>query len=279
MKKIISLVLALVMVSAVAVGCGCKHEWADADCTTPKICKLCSLAEGEPAGHNWLDATCTAAKVCKNCDATEGEALGHDWQEATTEAPTTCARCKVTEGSKIDTDPRFTTESTKEFYGKWTCDVDLPAEIVNLTGYMDSLPSTMTMEFGKAGELKLDFHLNDYDGFIAVMKTYTKDVLIDSISGGYQLSADELDALMIDYYDLTVDEYVDSYIDSIDFDDLFDYFIADMVYYVGQNGLYTADSWYDEFECSEYTFDGDTLIIDEEYIEEGKPLVWKKVID
>ena len=145
--KFISLILVAVMLLSLLTACGCKHEWTEATCTTPKTCSLCSKTEGEAPGHKWLDATCTAAKTCKNCDATEGDALGHDWAEATTEAPTTCTRCKVTEGTKINTDPRFTTESTKEFYGKWTCDTSLTGELLEMDGYIDELPCTLSYDF------------------------------------------------------------------------------------------------------------------------------------
>ena len=50
MKKLISFVLALVMVFSMAA-CGCNHQWQDATCTAPKTCGKCGETDGEPAGH------------------------------------------------------------------------------------------------------------------------------------------------------------------------------------------------------------------------------------
>ncbi|MBQ2729543.1 MAG: hypothetical protein IJF69_02075 [Clostridia bacterium] len=279
MKKIISLLIALVIVAAVAAGCGCKHEWKEADCTTPKTCSLCSVTEGEAAGHKWLDATCTAAKSCKNCDATEGEALGHDWQDATTEAPTTCARCKVTEGSKIETDPRFTTASTKEFYGKWSCEVVFTAEMLGMEDYIENVPATIIVEFKNAGEFITDVKIHDQDAFMDALGEFTKDYTYYTL---YLQGYDEAtaDQAMLDFYGMTMDEYIEAYLAEISLGDIFGAFVSEQVYYVGQNGIYSAPSWYDEFEPSEYTIEDDTLIINEITLEEeGEPLVFKKVVE
>ena len=77
MKKVaFSLLLALLSLLALS-GCGCSHEWAEADCLTPKSCKLCQKTEGEALGHKWQDATCTSPKNCAICALTEGDPLPH----------------------------------------------------------------------------------------------------------------------------------------------------------------------------------------------------------
>lgn len=277
--KILSLAMALALLLCIFSACGCKHEWTAADCTTPKTCSLCKETEGDALGHKWLEATCTAAKSCKNCDTTEGDPLGHDWVEATTEAPTTCTRCKVTEGKKIETDPRFTTESTKEFYGTWTCDVVLTGEMLGLEGYIDELPCTLSYNFENDGDVIADIELEDYFAFIEVIKKITKDSLVSAfISEGVPEA--QIDEAMVSAYGMTLDEYVNEYVDSIDMDEIFGMFTSDWVYYVGQNGIYMSESWYSEFECSEYTIDGDTLVIETDTLEEGgEPLQWKRVIE
>ena len=82
------------------VPCGCEdgyHDWAEATCTEPKICKICGKTEGEALGHNYEDmagtarvATCTepgkeADRRCSRCDeVTDGKTIpasGHDWGE------------------------------------------------------------------------------------------------------------------------------------------------------------------------------------------------------
>jgi len=100
MKKLTLILLSLLMVFALA-SCGNKcdhtydnacdatcnecgetrevgaHDFAAADCDTPKTCKNCGVTEGEALGHTWLDADCETAKTCSVCGATDGTALGH----------------------------------------------------------------------------------------------------------------------------------------------------------------------------------------------------------
>ncbi len=71
------------------------HDWAAADCTTPKTCKTCGATDGNANGHDWewvVDEEATCGKdgkkheECKNCDAKQSEntkidATGkHEWE-------------------------------------------------------------------------------------------------------------------------------------------------------------------------------------------------------
>ncbi len=100
MKKIVIATL-LVVTMLVMAGCFCKHEWVDADCTTPKTCSRCEETEGAPLGHTWMAATCEDPKTCEECGETEGEALPHNFADATCDAPKTCIDCGTTEGEAL----------------------------------------------------------------------------------------------------------------------------------------------------------------------------------
>ncbi len=276
--KVLTVALATATLTLIFSSCGCKHEWIDATCTTPKTCSLCQEIEGEANGHNWLDATCTAAKSCKNCDTTEGEALGHDWLEATTEDPITCSRCKVTEGTRLITDPRFTTASTKEFYGKWQCETILPSEYLEELGIAGAeLPVTVLLEFTNVGDMKVRIEFENVNDILNIIADYSRTLIYNEFTA-MGISEEQADEAMLSVYGMTIDEYIDQTLDSFDLDFVLDQFKTDEVYYVGQNGIYSADSWYGEFEPSEYTFEGDTLTIDElKMIEDSEPLVFTKV--
>ena len=118
MKKILAVLLVLAM-TFVFFGCGaekdssgssdskkdnevkttvCSHEWAEADCTTPKTCTACGATEGEASGHTWKDADCENPKTCEACSVTDGEAMGHTWAEADCTTPKTCTVCGATDG-------------------------------------------------------------------------------------------------------------------------------------------------------------------------------------
>lgn len=296
---IVVLALALVMILA---ACGCKHEWVEANCNNPKTCSLCKAPEGAPLGHSWAAATCTAPKTCEVCNATDGEAKGHiwedatclipakcsvchetkgepkshNWEEATTDAPKTCVDCQVTEGTRIITDPRFTTASTKKLQGHWSCEVVFTGEMLGTSGYIDELPTTLHYTFGNAGELNAEVELHDVFAFKNALKKMTADTLYTQYDH-YGYSKNAADADMKATNGMTVTEYADAYIEGIDLDTLFGQFAMDMVYYVGENGIYVALSWYNEFECSAYTLENDVLIIENDVLEEGgEPLQWKR---
>ena len=44
MKRAMIMILVLAL-SVCLAACGCKHEWQEATCTTPKTCKLCHATE------------------------------------------------------------------------------------------------------------------------------------------------------------------------------------------------------------------------------------------
>lgn len=276
MKKYVCLIAVLALCVTLLAGCGCKHEWMAANCTDPKTCELCGLTEGEAKGHNWEEATCIIPKKCSLCHATEGEALSHNWAEATTEAPKTCTNCQATEGTAIQTDPRFTTAATQHLHGTWTCDVVLTGEMLGLPGYFESLPCTLIYKFGKAGEATLTVELHDNLAFLEELKRFTTDLMIETMAA-QGIPQSQLDAAMQEAYGMTLSEYVDITVESIDKDEIFEGFTSDGVYYVGQNGIYMSESWYDEFECSEYTLEDGVLTIEQTTLEEdGEPLQWTK---
>lgn len=97
-------------------GCGCQHQWEEANCTQPKTCVKCGQTEGEPLTHQvseWTEqtpSTCTEAGmetgVCTMCGQTVEQELplaDHtpgEWQvktEPTASAPgvrvKTCTVC------------------------------------------------------------------------------------------------------------------------------------------------------------------------------------------
>ena len=80
------------------------HDFAPADCTNPKTCKVCGATEGEPLGHDWKAADCTNPKTCTRCGKTVGKALGHDWKAADCTNPRTCKVCGATEGEALGHD-------------------------------------------------------------------------------------------------------------------------------------------------------------------------------
>ena len=118
MKRMITTALCLVLLLAalplaVSAEGECDingHDFADATCTSAKVCKICGVEEGEPLGHDWQAATCTKPKTCKRCKLTEGKSNGHEMLPANCTYPKRCKNC-----NKIVGDPLKHTE------GKTSC--------------------------------------------------------------------------------------------------------------------------------------------------------------
>lgn len=104
MKRKITTILLLGIVTVALTGCQCKHAWQDATCTSPKICTKCGEIEGEALGHAWQDATCETARTCTVCGETEGVPLNHNWTEQTCTMPKTCTFCGATTGEALGHD-------------------------------------------------------------------------------------------------------------------------------------------------------------------------------
>ena len=290
MKKKLTVLLLVLTCLALLAGCGCEHEWAEADCVNPKHCTLCEETEGDPLGHVWMAATCEAPKTCevcaatdgdpkghswvdasceepKHCDVcalTEGEALGHTWMEVTTEAPMTCETCAATEGEKINTDPRFTTAQTKDIQGKWSCLVQLTGEMMGIEDFPGTLDCYMILNFTNDGEMGFAVEIANQASFMESMVAYTLDVTYQEFAAA-GIDKATADAAMVETYGMTTEEYIRQQLEAMDFNAMFESIFAELdiggVYYVEDGQLYVGDSWNSAMYPSDFTLDGDTLSI------------------
>ena len=82
---------------------GHKYD-GNVSCSDAAVCTVCGFDnDGAAIGHDWADATCTDPKMCKRegCGETEGEPLGHNMSVGDCIAPSTCSRCGHVEGEKL----------------------------------------------------------------------------------------------------------------------------------------------------------------------------------
>ncbi len=78
------------------------HDYADADCTTPRICKRCGARAGQSLGHAYTGTpSCTEPQTCSRCGQSGGTVLGHDYSDATCYEPKRCGRCGVIAGTAL----------------------------------------------------------------------------------------------------------------------------------------------------------------------------------
>ena len=89
MKKLTSLFLALLLLLGLL---GCQQKMTDAT-TTANVTPVPTTTAG--CKHVYADADCTNPKKCILCGNIRGNALGHDYQNGT------CARCNETDASYV----------------------------------------------------------------------------------------------------------------------------------------------------------------------------------
>ena len=130
MKKHFLLISILTLCIVLLSACGCRHEWTNTTCDTPKTCSLCGKTEGEALGHTWQNAGCSAPKTCTTCGETEGNALGHSWSEATCQSPRTCSVCAATEGDAIG-----------HTFSNWLIDGDTMHRTCSVCAASESVPA------------------------------------------------------------------------------------------------------------------------------------------
>lgn len=286
---ILALVLVLVL-SLALTGCSkpCEHEWEDANCEDPKTCELCDETEGAPLGHTWKAATCNAAKTCETCgkvdgeplghtwvDATcedpktcsackteEGEALGHTWVDATTEAPKTCSTCQATEGDPIDVDDRFVTSECEALFGSWSGTITQTSADFGMEDDSYSMTATMTMTFGNDGTLT-EKYVYEKDSYMTFMRYYLAEMAYASMEAeGFD--RDTADAAFVSVYGMNITEYVDTTLDALTEEDLAEEYTG--VYYIEDDTFYCGLDWTDDDMYGyEFTLEGNTLTLDEEY--------------
>lgn len=296
-KKITALLPALICVLALT-GCQCNHEWDEANCQTPKTCRICQqtegtvlghdwqaatcqepmtcavcgLAQGEPLSHSWEDATCASPRRCSYCGLTSGEALSeHTWQDATTETPKTCAVCGITEGERIITDARFTTDNNRALFGCWQGSMTLSGTDLSLEGYVDQVACTVTLCFGPDGSLDLMLDFQDKEAFLAQLYQGTQEQIYQQLDQ-LGLSREESDQVFADRYGQTLEEYAPTVWEGVDWDAMIAAHCAEYVYYAEDYLIFTARSWQDTFAENGCILSGESLTIPNAYIAAGQTL-------
>lgn len=301
MKRLISILL-LVLCVAMFAGCQCEHTWVEASCEvpktcsecqetdgaplghswlsatceTPKTCEVCGVKQGEAAGHDWVEATCTAPRHCQVCELTEGAVLEHEWQKATTEKPMTCATCGTTEGERIITDARFTTAANEPVFGAWETEMTMTGEELEMAEYVEEVPFIATLQFGEAGDLSMHMRFKDLDAFLVELNANTVELMYQQFED-MDIGREEADEAFESTYGMTVTEYAESIWAVVNWDNLFDVYAANYVYYIDGDQIHMADSWDGEFVSSTLTLDGDKMTIVDSELSGGTVLELTRV--
>lgn len=283
MKKRLTLIALVLVFALVLTACGCKHEtwneancetpktcadcgetegaplghtWAAANCETAKTCETCGKTEGEALGHAWVDADCENPKTCSNCNLVEGEALGHAWTEATTEAPKTCDNCGLTEGERIVTDSRFTTAATAAVQGKWISTAEATGEMMGEPNFDGSITFSIVVELHNDGKMVMYTQIED----LSALHGYLMEAMYKEFAA-QGLDKAAADAALKQSTGMTMEQYIDYVLETLDFNALLGSINFNGVYYVADDKLYSALSWEAEMTGEGIIVTEDTLTL------------------
>lgn len=248
-------------VCAATEGAPNGHSWLVADCDTPKTCEICGTTEGAALGHDWQDVSCAAPKTCSRCALTEGEALPHTWVDATTEAPKTCSVCGATEGERIITDPRFTTANTKDLYGEWVCEVELPGATAGLDDFTTPFKVQLHLSLYNDGKATVTMSLSNVDELTTELIDYMCNLTYATLSNDYEMSKEEADIQFKDTYGMTMEEYYSLFVQAMNLEHMFDALGIDGVYFAEDGVFHISEDWDDTMDSNDYTLEGDVFTL------------------
>ena len=228
MKKMrmLSVLLAVVMLLTLLAGCTCKHEWKDADCGAPKTCTLCGETEGEKTAN-------------------------HEWKDATTEAPKTCAVCGLTEGERIITDERFTTAACQDLFGNWNGELTMSAQDMGLDAN-GMITVCLELFFGPDGAMEMRTYMKDLNEYANLMSNALYASYADQ-----GLDRESVETMMQNIYGMTMMEFCMAAAETTD--EMLREAEDNYVYYVEDGKLFYALSWEEYMSAEVFTLENGVL--------------------
>ena len=120
--------------------------------------------------------------------------------------------------------------------------------------------------------------MEDPEAFLEMYKEITeKTILMQFEANG--MSREYVNQAFLESTGMTFDEYLDLSVKDLDVNEVLEEATVEGVYYVGQNGIYIAESWNEEFRCNKYTLENGVLTLEPyeeiEYVDE--PMILTKV--
>jgi len=186
--------------------------------------------------------------------------LGHTWKDATTEEPKTCAECGKTEGERIITDSRFTTAECSALFGDWVWHVPVDGKMMDMEDFTEVFYMDYRISFSNDGKMTITTKLQKPEEFEQAIRTY----MINSIYANFiqtGLSKAHADKAMQDAYGMSVEGYVDYYMQVVNFSGMFEVPKQEGTYYVNGNQLYVGEAWQD-MEAQTFSIQDGKLEID-----------------
>lgn len=72
------------------------HNFTQATCIYPMICKTCKLKNGKPLGHNYSKPTCVSKSTCSRCGGKTGSLAPHQYSAPSCSKNSVCSVCQNT---------------------------------------------------------------------------------------------------------------------------------------------------------------------------------------
>jgi len=136
--------------------------------------------------------------------------------------------------------------------------------LLGIPDFEGDLSFVYNLEFGNAGDMSLMLQIGDEDSFM-------KAIILASVASTYaeleaqNISKEEADAAMEQEFGMDVEAYMRATMENISMNDLlasvFSAIDLGGVYYVENGQIYAGSDWNAEMDPSDFSLDGDQLII------------------
>ena len=137
--------------------------------------------------------------------------------------------------------------------------------LLGIPDFEGDLSFVYNLEFGNAGDMSLMLQIGDEDSFMEA-------IILASVASTYaeleaqNISKEEADAAMEQEFGMDVEAYMRATMENISMNDLlasvFSAIDLGGVYYVENGQIYAGSDWNAEMDPSDFSLDGDQLIID-----------------
>lgn len=145
----------------------------------------------------------------------------------------------------------FDLEEAQQIVGTWRLDVTLSGGLIGVEGFQCDVKFPLLYTFTGYGTMRVRFDEDDLGSAVQAFRESLKNYTVQTMYDEFEkegLNKEQADTAFKDTYNTTIEAYVNTVVDAVDYAALFAMFATDGIYYVYEDILYTSTQGSTEFE-------------------------------